>query len=352
MTSEEKKDLLNQLNVKHASSLCCHFTLLNQQLSKERSRLMAEWASWEEQVRLVQAENEKLEKEVVEVPEDPPLELVISIRYLRTDIASESVTVDTSWYNKQQKNSHTTYNLRCRRQRQSWKEANSDSDGDDGCHKKPLKRRLKKRKKRLSTDDEDSSWSDEECEKKETMKFAPKKAEVVLTKPLPGLPTFKPLNDSWVDMYAPRQPDHILGNQAAIQVICQWLADWKEGHSGNYSNSKLQRRREEQSDYIILEDDQDESKEEDASTVLLVRGSVGCGKTSAIYACANQLGYKVAVLFTSCIVCVCVCMFVCLSVYVSLCVSACVYMPVCMYVLVCACNYLGTISSYCFRYLS
>ena len=330
MTSEEKEDLLNQLNVKHASSLCYHFTLLNQQLSKERSRLMAEWASWEEQVRLVQAENEKLEKEVVEVPEDPPLELVVSIRYLRTDIASESVTVDTGWYNKQQKNSHTTYNLRCRRQQQSWKEAISDSDGDDGFHKKPSlqKRRLKKRKKRLScfiTDDEDSSWSDEECEKKETTKFAPKKAKVVLTKPLPGLPTFKPLNDSWVDMYAPRQPDHVLGNQAAIQVMYQWLADWKEGHSGNYSNSKLQRRREEKSDCIIVEDDQDESKEEDASTVLLVRGSVGCGKTSAIYACANQLGYKVAVLFTSCIVClsVCLCMFVCLYVCVYVCVCVC-----------------------------
>ena len=258
---------------------------------------------------------------MVEVPDDPSLELVVSIRFLRTDIASESVTVDTSWYNKQQENSHTTYNLRCRRQRQSWKEAftNSDTDNDDPYEKSSQvqKRKLKKRKKRLNrfaSDDEDSSWSDDNGEKKElVVRSAPKKTKV-LTKPLPGPPNFKPLNDQWVDLYAPRQPDHILGNQAAIEVLCQWLTQWKEGRSGSHS-SKLQRRTvEEQSDCIMLDDNSD-SEEEGVATVMLVRGPVGCGKTSAIYGCANKLGYKVSLLHT-----LCVCLYVYVCVYVRMCV--------------------------------
>ena len=320
MTYDEKNDALDQSNGKHTSSLCHHFTLLNQQLSTERSRLLAEWASWEEQVRLIQAENERLEKEVVEIPEDPPLELVVSIRFLQTDIASESVTVDTSWYNKQQKNSHTTYNLRCRPRQQSWKEAytNSDTDNDDSYEKSSRlqKRKLKKRKKRLNcfaSDDEDSSWSDEDCEKKELVTSAlsaPKKTEV-LTKPLPGLPYFKPLNDQWVNLYAPRQPDHVLGNQATIQVMCQWLAQWKEGRNGNYNNKVQRRKGEEQSDCIMLDGNNSDSEEEDVSTVLLVRGPVGCGKTSAIYACASKLGYKVSLPHAT--MCLYVCLFVCIS---------------------------------------
>lgn len=304
VTSDEKDKVLNQLNVKHASSLCHHFTLLNQQLSEERSRLLADWASWEEQVRRVQAENEKLEKEVVEVPEDPPLELIISIRFLRTDIASESVMVDASWYNRQQGNSHTTYNLRCRRRQQSWKQTFGDSDSDSSSNKKSLQlqKRSKKRKKRLShfaTDDEDSSWSDEECEKKEIVASSAPKKTTVLTKPLPGPPYFKPLNDSWVDLYAPREPDHVLGNQTAIQMMCQWLTDWKDGHGGGSYSNKLQRRKVDQSDCIVVGkdgDDSDSAEEEGVSTVMLVRGPIGCGKTSAIYACASKLGYKVSLL--------------------------------------------------------
>lgn len=258
-----------------------------------------EWASWEEQVQLIQAENERLEKVVVELPKDPSLELVISIKFLKTDIASESVTVDATWYNKQQKNSHTTYNLRCRRQQKSWKEY---SDSDEKPYKKTLqqqKRRSKKRRKRLSyfaTDDEDSSWSESECEKKEhvvSSAFQPSKKPKISRKPLPGPPNFKPLNDLWVDLYTPRQPEHIVGNQAAVQVVCQWLTCWKEGHNGN---KLLRGNAEEQSDCIMVDDDNNSDNEEEGDNkVLLVRGPVGCGKTSTIYACANKLGYKVSV---------------------------------------------------------
>ena len=270
---------------------------------------------------MVQAENEKIEKEVVEVPEDPPLELVVSIRFLRTDIASELVTVDSGWYSKQQKNSQATYNLRCRRQQQNWKEAfrNSDTDNDDpyGKSSQLQKRKLKKRKKRLScfaSDDENSSWSDEECEKKEiainsnSLNSAPKKMKVLM-KPTPGPPNFKPLNDQWVDLYAPRQPDHIFGNDAPIQALCQWLTQWKEGRGGSY-NKLQQRKAQGQSNCITLDDDSDAEEEEGTSTVLLVRGPVGCGKTSAINACANKLGYKVSLL--QAVLCVSVCSSACL----------------------------------------
>ena len=278
---------------------------------------------------MVQAENERIEKEVVEVPEDPPLELIVSIRFLRTDIASELVTVDAGWYNKQQKNSQVMYNLRCRRQQQNWKEASDSDSGDPYERSSQLqKRKVKKRKKRLScfaSDNEDSSWSNEECEKIEmAVNSAPKKVKV-LTKPIPGPPNFKPLNDQWVDLYAPRQPDHILGNNAAIQELCQWLTQWKEGRGGNY-NKLQQRKPQGQSNCITLDDDSDPEEEEGASTVLLVRGPIGCGKTSAINACANKLGYKVSLL--QAIFC-----FVCLfddGVYVYMHACVCIYVCVCV----------------------
>ena len=306
ITSDEKKDLLEQLTAKNLSSLYDHYTSLNKQLSADRARLMAEWVEWEKQYQLVQQENERLLKEVVEVPEDPPLELIISIRFLQTDISSESVTVDTKWYKKQQASPPpTAYNLRRRSQRQSWKEAVNDSDAsssgyDTKCDDR-RQRRIKKRRKRASciaSDDEDSSWSDnDKCEKKKSSTTDPnppppqKAPPRAVTKPLPGPPIFKPLNDLWTDLYTPINPNDILGNHQAVQTLYQWLIDWKKGgHDGNDSQKKAGG-----SDCVILDDsDSNDCEEEGTSKVLLVRGKVGCGKTSAIYACANKLGYKVS----------------------------------------------------------
>ena len=300
MTSDEKSVLLEQLTAKNLLSLYNHYTSLNKQLSAERARLLVEWTKWEKEYQLVQQENERLLKEVVEVPEDPPLELIVSIRFLRTDISSESVTVDTKWYNKQQVLPPITYNLRRRSQRHSWKEHTDASSSDyDSKSEHRHQRRIKKRRKRTSCitsdDDKDSSWSDND--RSEKKKFPPtftypppqKPLPQVVTKPLPGPPFFRPLNDLWADLYAPTNLDDVLGNQQALQTLYQWLIGWKDGNHGNDS------QKTEGSDCVVVDDsDSNDYEEEGVSKVLLVRGKVGCGKTSAIYACANKLGYKVS----------------------------------------------------------
>ncbi|XP_065898480.1 ATPase family AAA domain-containing protein 5-like isoform X2 [Dysidea avara] len=303
-TSDEKRVLLKQFTDKNLKSLYDHYTSLNKQLSAERARLLAKWAEWEKQYQLVQQENERLLKEVVEVPEDPSLELIVSIRFLRTDISSESVTVDAKWYRKQQASPPpTTYNFRRRSQQQSWKEPLNDSDASSSDYESKCKhrrqRRVKKRRKKtncIASDDEDSSWNDnDQCEKKKSstaINLPPQKqSPQVVTKPLPGLPIFKPLNDLWVDLYSPTNLDDILGNQQALQILFQWLIGWKDGHSGINGNNSQKKSGE--SDCMVIDSDSNDCEEEGASKVLLVRGKVGCGKTSAIYACANKLGYKV-----------------------------------------------------------
>jgi len=304
VTSNEKSVLLQQFTAKNLLSLYEHYISLNKQLSEERARLLVEWTEWEKEYQLVQQENERLLKEVVEVSEDPPLELIVSIRFLRTDISSESVTVDTKWYKKQQASPPpTTYNLRRRSQQQSWKgginsDASSSDDYDSKCKNQRL-RKMKKHRKRASciaSDDEDSSWSDNErSEERKSLTVStnppPQKPPPrVLTKPLPGPPFFKPLNDLWADLYTPTNLDGILGNQQALQVLYQWLIDWKDGNHGNDLQKKTG-----MSDCVVVDDsDSNDCEEEGASKVLLVRGKVGCGKTSAIYTCANKLGYKVS----------------------------------------------------------
>jgi len=300
VTSDEKSVLLEQLTAKNRLSLYDHYTSLNKQLSAERARLLVEWTKWEKEYQLVQQENERLLKEVVEVPEDPPLELIVSIRFLQTDISSESVTVDTKWYKKQQASPPPiTYNLRRRSQRHSWKEHSDASSSDyDSKSEHRHHRKTKKRRKRTScitSDDEDSSWSDNgRSEKKKfstTSTYPPpqKPPPQVVTKPLPGPPFFRPLNDLWADLYAPTNLDDILGNQQALQTLYQWLIGWKDGNRGNDSQKTGG------SDCVVVDDsDSNDCEEEGISKVLLVRGKVGCGKTSAIYACANKLGYKVS----------------------------------------------------------
>ncbi|KAF8023632.1 hypothetical protein BT93_F0974 [Corymbia citriodora subsp. variegata] len=89
----------------------------------------------------------------------------------------------------------------------------------------------------------------------------------------------------------------VCGNSEAVKFLSEWLHLW---HQADYKNIKYLNGVEESSlqyDYYVLDqsDSESECKERHArlKNVLLVTGPVGCGKSAAIYACAEEQGFEV-----------------------------------------------------------
>lgn len=138
--------------------------------------------------------------------------------------------------------------------------------------------------------------------------------------------------DHWSSALAPQKSADVLGNSSAVLGIVSWMQLWKKrlhpsatlgstntlkaaGEKGNgavainvldtsdsdfespvkqASHSRAQKRqRMEESDSDWMAGDDEEEEEEDLCKVMLVMGPPGSGKTAAVYACAQELGYKV-----------------------------------------------------------
>lgn len=139
--------------------------------------------------------------------------------------------------------------------------------------------------------------------------------------------------DHWSNALAPQKAADVLGNSSAVLAIVSWLQHWRKrmqpttttkptvtaqaaGGEGNGpatvtvldtsdsdfespkkrgSHSRAQKRqRMEDSDSDWMADDGEEQEEEDQCKVMLLLGPPGSGKTAAVYACAQELGYKVS----------------------------------------------------------
>ena len=167
--------------------------------------------------------------------------------------------------------------------------------------------------------------------------------------------------DLWTELYRPRSGAEVIGNEAGVQQLLGWLQIWKDKcsnqknlsdgvtlpakqkrqrknpseMSGNLSrcsreNSPMPEwaRREGGDDFrslthvrrrrkrLVLSHSSESEEEEEGgcgevegegvTSVLLLCGPTGCGKTAAVYACAAELGFKVSR------VAVCVCHSQCL----------------------------------------
>eukprot|EP00949_MAST-11_sp_MAST-11-sp1_P004936 g4936.t1 len=78
---------------------------------------------------------------------------------------------------------------------------------------------------------------------------------------------------AWTTKYAPRCGSQVIGNAKAVAGISQFLTSLAEASWAN-----------------LEWEDEDE---DDFQNMALVTGPTGCGKTSAIYACAAELGYEI-----------------------------------------------------------
>ncbi|XP_001368308.4 ATPase family AAA domain-containing protein 5 [Monodelphis domestica] len=100
----------------------------------------------------------------------------------------------------------------------------------------------------------------------------------------------------WTEKYQPQDSSELIDNRIAIQKLHSWLKDWKRrAELEEKGNGKVRSDDKEQDlsfsmDFKDLSDDEDESS---LCNTVLITGPPGVGKTAAVYACAQELGFKI-----------------------------------------------------------
>ncbi|XP_039663011.1 ATPase family AAA domain-containing protein 5b isoform X2 [Perca fluviatilis] len=103
----------------------------------------------------------------------------------------------------------------------------------------------------------------------------------------------------WTDKYSPQHSSEVIGNPAAVNKLQSWLKKWKL-RADCYERRKMEesKREENSSESWDCGDFQGEAgaedhREEPLCNAMLITGPPGVGKTASVYACAQELGFKV-----------------------------------------------------------
>ena len=112
------------------------------------------------------------------------------------------------------------------------------------------------------------------------------------------------------DAAKPRTASAVCGNRASTAAMRRWLVKWaedaKKGPAKKPAKKRKKKRKKKGSDSDLddfMVDDSDDSdvdnlldfvdEADEGSSVMLLSGPPGVGKTAAVYACAMELGYQV-----------------------------------------------------------
>uniref|UniRef100_A0A3B3C6H7 ATPase family AAA domain containing 5a n=1 Tax=Oryzias melastigma TaxID=30732 RepID=A0A3B3C6H7_ORYME len=138
----------------------------------------------------------------------------------------------------------------------------------------------------------------EEVKKKSSLKPAPKSKEddsvVVIDDVILVEDTRKkdPAEDLlWTDKYQPQLCSEIIDNSASVKRLHSWLKEWKI--RTDREEKKNQKSNKEEGSIDSDWDGADEYGEDTLCNTMLIVGPTGVGKTAAVYACAQELGFKV-----------------------------------------------------------
>ncbi|XP_073351328.1 ATPase family AAA domain-containing protein 5 [Pagrus major] len=99
----------------------------------------------------------------------------------------------------------------------------------------------------------------------------------------------------WTDKYQPQHSSDIIGNTASVRRLYSWLKEWKLRADREENKKQKEKKREEgstDSDWDCGEEDSQDGEDMLCNT-MLITGPTGVGKTAAVYACAQELGFKV-----------------------------------------------------------
>ncbi|KAI4566187.1 hypothetical protein MJG53_014864 [Ovis ammon polii x Ovis aries] len=99
----------------------------------------------------------------------------------------------------------------------------------------------------------------------------------------------------WTEKYQPQNSSELIGNELAIKKLHSWLKDWKR-RAELEEGQNLKGKRDEKQDSLDSRDfkgSSDDEEENRLCNTVLITGPTGVGKTAAVYACAQELGFKI-----------------------------------------------------------
>ncbi|XP_067914646.1 ATPase family AAA domain-containing protein 5-like [Heterodontus francisci] len=101
----------------------------------------------------------------------------------------------------------------------------------------------------------------------------------------------------WTEKYQPQHSNELVGNLSAVRKLRSWLMEWKK-RADQEERKKQKEKKTEKDKKLDVWDNNDfnmeSSEDEDfLCNTVLITGPPGVGKTAAVYACAQELGFKV-----------------------------------------------------------
>ncbi|KAM9391617.1 ATPase family AAA domain-containing protein 5 [Pholidichthys leucotaenia] len=99
----------------------------------------------------------------------------------------------------------------------------------------------------------------------------------------------------WTDKYQPQHSSDIIGNTDSVKRLHSWLKEWKLRADREERKKQKDKKQEEDgydSDWDCGEENSRDGEEMLCNT-MLITGPTGVGKTASVYACAQELGFKV-----------------------------------------------------------
>ncbi|XP_063596481.1 ATPase family AAA domain-containing protein 5-like [Penaeus indicus] len=100
---------------------------------------------------------------------------------------------------------------------------------------------------------------------------------------------------AWTQVFSPKHTNQVIGNTGHVRKMKMWLQEWKrksEIYANKEKNGKKKKTFRKDDDFLISDDSSSFGDDGFVNTFLL-SGPPGIGKTSAVYALATELGYKV-----------------------------------------------------------
>ncbi|CAH0479191.1 unnamed protein product [Peronospora belbahrii] len=96
-------------------------------------------------------------------------------------------------------------------------------------------------------------------------------------------------NLSLVDRYLPVNASGLVGNRESLHTLSSWLSAWKVGGGDRQKLDCLH------SELVTLDDGDSDKESEvgDLCRLFVLEGESGSGKSAAVYACAEELGYNI-----------------------------------------------------------
>ncbi|XP_054702447.1 ATPase family AAA domain-containing protein 5 [Grus americana] len=108
----------------------------------------------------------------------------------------------------------------------------------------------------------------------------------------------------WTEKYQPQDSSELVGNKKEIERLHSWLKEWKkraDWEEKRHQKGEKDKEHEDSLDSLDFKDNKSDIEEETSlCNTVLITGPPGVGKTAAVYACAQELGFKIFEVNASC----------------------------------------------------